>query len=832
MADFNTHGGYFSPKDYTRVNEGGSHEENPYGGVQIGVDPEGNPNLLEEGEPVYKDYVYSDNITAEAEFLEQNHLPIRYAGKLYSKIADDLFEEAEERPMDPISRNGLEAMLGRLAEAQESQKQRDQQKALEEELAQLSPEELDALEAMLAEGEQPEAVEPAPMQMPGEMPMMACGGFIRKYDAGGPIEDNLDDFVKEAVERNRKQAEYERAKTDLRIAQNALQRRNFWSKVVGVDTDSRAKSIETQEKNLVDLATRFAENKGGIYSDPNSPYLSAMMTALDSSKNKLKKSREKKEKYDAKTAKLLENVADKRATLLKSGEGLYQSSLPGAKPLDSVSDTTDLMFDDEPTVLDIPRDTTKKIIGTNWGMDDIDWSDYDENSFARGGKVNIYPDGGWADFMKRLADYRYSLNPANVAGKYAIDRRGNVWGGRTAREIEADQAYKDFTNYVLSNSGNDDVRAYLRALDNGVAKGTPLLFNGDELVSGWEDLFRHRREDGNLGIYHINPEDTGFLTVPAASAVPAQNPQPAPAAYTLDGLRSGMMYDWMRDNPTGLAYRPKQQETPTLYPGYDLTWNGIAAKDGTTLAPVAAAGETETDVRQLPEYHTLPTWPRYAGAVGAGLLGLYDVFTPADKYTQQRLNPQTPEGRVHMQNEVYNPVDQNMVANSILAQGNATTRALRNSGLGPSTAAAVLASDNNTANNLGTGFIQTWDANNQRRNQVIAANNAAEAQRANFDYAVDQQKKAILNEAAYRNAYNDLMLQRLNYGAEGDKYQAISNQIGIGLKALSDIGAENFAMNQVNTNPAYLGYRVAPNGTMRYMPWYAGCGGFIKKYKK
>ena len=96
MSKFDTHGGYFAPKDYMRVNEGGSHEENPNGGVQIGVDPEGNPNLLEEGEPVYKDYVYSDNIEAEEKFLVDNNLPKKYAGKLYSKIADDLFSEAEE----------------------------------------------------------------------------------------------------------------------------------------------------------------------------------------------------------------------------------------------------------------------------------------------------------------------------------------------------------------------------------------------------------------------------------------------------------------------------------------------------------------------------------------------------------------------------------------------------------------------------------------------------------------------------------------------------------------------------------------------------------------
>ena len=202
MSKFDTHGGYFAPKDYLRVNEGGSHEENPNGGVQIGVDPEGNPNLLEEGEPVYKDYVYSDNIEAE----------------LYSKIADDLFSEAEERPLDPISRNGLEALLGRLADAQEGQKQAKEQRDLENELAQLSPEELDQLEAMLAQTSgtdqdggaaglpvsevvpEEQMIEPAePMPIEG-MPMMANGGtFFRKYDMGGPKKTMADEIASEIL---------------------------------------------------------------------------------------------------------------------------------------------------------------------------------------------------------------------------------------------------------------------------------------------------------------------------------------------------------------------------------------------------------------------------------------------------------------------------------------------------------------------------------------------------------------------------------------------------------------------------------------------------------
>ena len=170
---------------------GGSHDENPNGGVQIGVDPNGIPNMLEEGEPVYNDFVYSDNITADKEILKQFNIPEKYAGKLYSEIADAYVDEAEDRPLDTISNNGLKVMLGRLADAQEQQKRNEQEKELEDELANLSPEELAQLESMLSQQEGQEqmpevsAEEVAPEQNMPQMQaplMMAAGGPMKKID--------------------------------------------------------------------------------------------------------------------------------------------------------------------------------------------------------------------------------------------------------------------------------------------------------------------------------------------------------------------------------------------------------------------------------------------------------------------------------------------------------------------------------------------------------------------------------------------------------------------------------------------------------------------------
>lgn len=56
-----THGANFDT-GVTLVGNGNTHENNPYGGVPMGVDPEGTPNLVEEGEVIFNDYVFSNRL--------------------------------------------------------------------------------------------------------------------------------------------------------------------------------------------------------------------------------------------------------------------------------------------------------------------------------------------------------------------------------------------------------------------------------------------------------------------------------------------------------------------------------------------------------------------------------------------------------------------------------------------------------------------------------------------------------------------------------------------------------------------------------------------------
>lgn len=137
-------GGYIPTGDFTNgmtfFSEGGSHEENPYQGVQQGIAPDGKPNLVEEGEWKYKDYIYSKRLKVPKKDYELLGLK---DGKdyTYADAAEAIQKESEERPNDPISIRNLDAMMGRLQNSQETFKQKRDAMKMKREFEKLSSEE-------------------------------------------------------------------------------------------------------------------------------------------------------------------------------------------------------------------------------------------------------------------------------------------------------------------------------------------------------------------------------------------------------------------------------------------------------------------------------------------------------------------------------------------------------------------------------------------------------------------------------------------------------------------------------------------------------------------
>ena len=109
-------GGELFTNGVTIIGNGGTHESNPYEGVQMGVDPQGIPNLVEEGEVIYNGYVYSNRLRVPKEVRQKYKL----RGVTFADAAKQLQKESEERPNDPISKRGLNAAMSMLQQEQEA----------------------------------------------------------------------------------------------------------------------------------------------------------------------------------------------------------------------------------------------------------------------------------------------------------------------------------------------------------------------------------------------------------------------------------------------------------------------------------------------------------------------------------------------------------------------------------------------------------------------------------------------------------------------------------------------------------------------------------------
>lgn len=109
MNDYSKIGNLF--KDGGEINEfnnGGTHEENPLGGIPVSRDSNGIPNMVEEGEVKFKDYVFSNRLK-----------PDNMKDKTFADYARKYNKEAKERPNDPITKRGLDAKMNKLKEEQE-----------------------------------------------------------------------------------------------------------------------------------------------------------------------------------------------------------------------------------------------------------------------------------------------------------------------------------------------------------------------------------------------------------------------------------------------------------------------------------------------------------------------------------------------------------------------------------------------------------------------------------------------------------------------------------------------------------------------------------------
>lgn len=174
---------------FTYIGNGGSHESNPNEGVQVGVDPQGIPNLVEEGEVIWNDYVFSKRLKVPKSFKDKykfkNNEPLSFAD-----AAKKFAEENKERPNDPISKRGRDALLTALMDQQEDVRMKKQQREAKAQFNSLTPDEQLGIMQMAQQYAANAGPEDAYNNigegpMIEETPMMSAFGG-RLFEGGGP----------------------------------------------------------------------------------------------------------------------------------------------------------------------------------------------------------------------------------------------------------------------------------------------------------------------------------------------------------------------------------------------------------------------------------------------------------------------------------------------------------------------------------------------------------------------------------------------------------------------------------------------------------------------
>lgn len=177
-GDLNTYGGtYNGGLEY--INNGHTHSENPYGGVPMGTDRNGTPNLVEENETIWNDYVFSNRLKVPETLIDKYKLSKDIT---FAEASKKLGKEIAETPNDPISKRTFNFFMQDLQQSQEEVKAKKELAKAKRQFNKLSPQEqLGILNGTPVQGDN------TMLSNPNEM----VSNEPQQFDEGGWMFDNM-----------------------------------------------------------------------------------------------------------------------------------------------------------------------------------------------------------------------------------------------------------------------------------------------------------------------------------------------------------------------------------------------------------------------------------------------------------------------------------------------------------------------------------------------------------------------------------------------------------------------------------------------------------------
>lgn len=402
----------------------------------------------------------------------------------------------------------------------------------------------------------------------------------------------------------------------------------------------------------------------------------------------------------------------------------------------------------------------------------------------------------WESLYSALEGYNGSLGESAADGKYAIDRNSAYWKSRTAKDIEGDEAYGKFSDWIKEHSDDPNVRKYFEYLDKRInkSKGAKTLLKYDKngkvtgLADDWKTTFDERRNDGDLGAYHINPSNLDFLTKPSSVTVPDVK-----------------LSDF----------------------DYNVPFDTDAYLNGTTTEPTGNGDSTTTTTTNSPRFNYRDTYLRYAPAIGSSMAALYGMlnrpdYSNADRVINAAYRMGTP---VNIPVETIgdyrrrNPYDERYLVNMANQNRLAAARGIANTA-GGNRAMDLLGNMSLAHNNqqgLGEIMRQAYLANRQDDAQVSEFNRGTNV------YNMNALNQRNLSQAQLNSHRQQASLSGLAQGYRmrqsiKDAWDAATMQsLNSTLASLGAIGKENEEYNMLMS--------MAENG---YFPYYYGDRSIIK----
>ena len=810
------------------VDAGGTHQQNPLGGVPVGFDQNGTPNLVEEGETIWNDYVFSNRIKVpKAMFhtlglggaMKKNRLTFADASKKLAK-------ESEQRPNDPISMAGLEASLSKLAAVQEAERMKKQMResvGLENMAAYGGP----LGNVFAGPGDRANIIKSIPKDV------TQFRGNIVNWLRNNPQYWNLDDdTIKNIAEEAFNSAEQERRKTAiLDYYGNPVTKTDSVMQQMMLDnpgTIGRFYSpafsefinkpvFNTSEANVKDYI-RKAMRQGGLdFEEAYSLMGGSRVGSNDREKYQAKQRMKEELESEFKNS----NSSNKDSSAQQNTNNDLETQQPeqleaqAAQPLTqndgldnflAAMDNTSTLPSGENLASVAQRNNVNNGVALRGAGDIPSATGYSGTSGIRGGgnagvvgnrNTGFTRDMAFVSSLDDMFNGTYGFTPSN--GAQYIPYTG--MSEAEVREIENDPRFQSWTNRVNDNFYNEkdvEVQNYLRQLDKA-AGGNHLFDTNGKLRSDAKDYYNRARTQNHLmGWYHLTP-----LFEKAAQAANTQA-----SGYVIgDDGKLVSKEDYLNvDRATS--------------PG----WVSPEVPD-----------RIESPQRENPvneKRPLLPTWMRYAPVFGgaAGVLGDLLGLTNKPDYTYaDRLEaaanaagyaPQVgykPIGDY----ERYTPFDRLFYANQLQANARGTDRALANTS-SPSRAAGLLANAYNTNNALGNLYRQGDEYNLAQYQQVKDFN-----RRTNM-FNSQMGLEADIANARYRQAAKNYQMEGL--GRAAALRDSIDQRVGAARSAnltnffnsLGNIGRENFTFNQINQDPSRsYGYTT---------PWKAEIGYWPKEF--